>query len=100
MLSGITSSMGDAMADSNKVRENRLRRMAMRRRLHLRKSRRRDQGAFDYGLCQLVDIETGAVVAPAEGPGMTLDEVEAFLRGYTASERRARWLEESERLDG
>ena len=87
------------MSDGNKVRENRLRRMALRRRLHLRKSRRRDHGAFDYGLCQLVDIETGTVVAPADGAGMTLDEVESFLRGYTAPVRRARWLDEPERSD-
>lgn len=63
----------------DKVHENRIRRMALRQRLHLRKSRRRDPRAFDFGLYQLIDVETGRVQAPAEGPGMSLDEVETYL---------------------
>ena len=42
---------------AEKVRENRLRRMAERQRLELRKSRRRDPRAKDYGRWYIVDVE-------------------------------------------
>ena len=42
---------------AEKVRENRLRRMAERQGLELRKSRRRDPRAKDYGRWYIVDVE-------------------------------------------
>lgn len=42
---------------AEKVRENRLRRMAERQGLELRKSRRRDPRAKDYGRWYIVDID-------------------------------------------
>jgi hypothetical protein len=42
---------------AEKVRENRLRRMAERQGLELRKSRRRDPRAKDYGRWYIVDAE-------------------------------------------
>jgi hypothetical protein len=67
-----------------KVRENRLRRMATRQGLQLTKSRRRDDGATDYGVYFVAEA-----TAPGEHwrsrelltseMGCSLDEVEAFL---------------------
>lgn len=68
------------MAD--KVRENRIRRMAERRGLVLRKSRRRDPGALDFGTYQLVDSRNCLVLGnsnTASGYGIDLGEVERFL---------------------
>ena len=54
----------------DKVRENRLRRMAERQGLQLVKSRRRDPRALDYGEYHLAGKTCG-----------NLDEVEALLTG-------------------
>ena len=65
-----------------KVRENRLRRMAERQGLRLEKSRRRDPRAVDYGTYRLVDVANNIVVAgdtSGSGYGMTLDVVEREL---------------------
>lgn len=63
-----------------KVRENRLRRMASRQRLVLRKSRRRDPRATDYGTFQLLDFNNRLVLGDRDhGFGRDLDEIEAFL---------------------
>jgi len=56
-----------------KVRENRLRRAAERQGLLLKKSRRRDPRAIDYGTYMVVDAVTNTLTA---GERMTLDEVE------------------------
>ena len=64
-----------------KVRENRLRRMAERQGLRLIKSRRRDPRALDYGAYWLVDLETDGVVRGDSNVGATLDEIEAYLTG-------------------
>jgi hypothetical protein len=56
-----------------KVRENRLRRMAKRQQLNLVKSRRRDPRAFDYGAYYLIGIHGGDRFA------LTLDQVEKEL---------------------
>src|SRR5260370_1270190 len=61
-----------------KVRENRLRRVAERRGLRLEKSRRRDSQAIDYGTYQLVDAGSGAIVSVGGGP-LNLDAVERQL---------------------
>jgi hypothetical protein len=58
-----------------KVRENRLRRIAARRGLRLEKARRRDRLAPDYGRWSLVRRETGGEVFA----GSDLAAVEAFL---------------------
>jgi len=71
------------MMANGKTRETRLRRMADRQGLRLVKSRRRDPYALDFGKYMLVDA-LDAVVAgagPAGDPSLTLDEVEAWLRG-------------------
>ena len=75
--------------NTEKVRENRLRRMAERQGLMLVKSRRRDQRATDFGKFVLVGDSKGnrlgrrggqaAISDFASGGGMTLDEVEAYL---------------------
>lgn len=70
------------MGTNEKVRENRLRRMAKRQGLELSRSRRRDPRALDYG-AWFVTRRTapgwrGNALLTSEH-GMNLDEVEAFL---------------------
>jgi hypothetical protein len=77
MDSSITSQEVAAMGDE-KVRENRLRRMAERQGLMLRKSRRRDPRAVDYGRYWLIDLDTTGVVAGGQF-GIDLDDVESHL---------------------
>ena len=70
------------MSDAEKVRENRLRRAARRQGFELRKSRRRDPAAYDYGRWMIVDPSGNTVVAGNQvtgTPSMTLDEVEDWL---------------------
>lgn len=73
------------MPTENRVQENRVRRVAQRRGLELRKSRRRDPQAVDYGLYSLIDVETGGAVNPALAQrflcSWTLAECEAYLEG-------------------
>lgn len=61
----------------DKVRENRLRRMAKRQGLQLQRSRRRDPPAIDFGLYFLAGSADIDRDVPAEG--MTLDQVEQHL---------------------
>jgi hypothetical protein len=68
------------MSDEDKVRENRLRRMADRRGLRLTKSRRRDERAVDYGRYWLSDEKTTALILGGQF-GDTLDEIEDYLTG-------------------
>jgi hypothetical protein len=63
-----------------KVRENRVRRMASRQGLVLRKTRRRDPRALDYGRYWLRDAVTGDAIA-GDKNGLRLEDVEAFLVG-------------------
>jgi hypothetical protein len=85
---------------ATKVRENRLRRVAERQGFLIRKSRRRDPRALDYGerwlLRFVVFDHTGipqAVANPEQrhdawfGPFADLDAVEAFLTGSEDGER-------------
>ena len=70
------------MDHKEKVRENRLRRMAERRGLRLEKCRRRDPYALGYRRYWLIDTFGGSVIygaGPWGGPGATIDEIEAFL---------------------
>lgn len=66
---------------AEKVQENRLRRAAERQGLRLRKSRRRDPRALDFGTYMLVDYATNSVTAAGHesGYGLTLDDVEREL---------------------
>jgi hypothetical protein len=77
MISSTVSSMLSGMASNTqeKVRENRLRRMAARQGLQLVKSRRRDPRALDYGTYWLVDA-SGVEVASGDA-----DTIEARLMG-------------------
>ena len=65
------------MTQAEKVYENRLRRMAERQGLALRKSRRRDPLALDYGAYWLVDMRSDATVTPEEG--VSLEDIEKKL---------------------
>jgi len=67
---------------AEKIRENRLRRMAARQGLELQKSRRRDPLAYDYGGYQLIDPGMNALVfgeLAGHGFGASLDEIEQWL---------------------
>jgi hypothetical protein len=71
-------------ADKTKTRETRLRRMAKRQGLVLRKSPRRDWRAFDYDMWNIETIEDDRRIAESEGAllrdySMTLDDVEEYL---------------------
>jgi hypothetical protein len=81
----------EVMDQSEKVRENRLRRMAERQGFALKKSRRRDKRALDYNAIWLTRffIETPAGIEPVAnpdrsdeawlGPFRSLDELEVWL---------------------
>jgi uncharacterized Zn finger protein (UPF0148 family) len=71
------------MALDEKVRENRLRRMADRQGLTLVKSRRRDPRALDFGRFMIVNKQTNTVEAgELDSPqALDLDEVERYLTG-------------------
>jgi hypothetical protein len=83
MASSITFQEVAAMGD-DKIRENRLRRMAERQGLRLVKSRRRDPRAVDYGGYMLVDLQTSGIVVGTGDlgrPHWSLDDVEDYLTG-------------------
>jgi hypothetical protein len=65
-----------------KVRENRLRRMARRRGLVLRKSRTRDPGALSYGEWWVVDESRNFLV---QDKLWDLDQVEQWLNDYSVA---------------
>lgn len=66
--------------DDNKVRENRLRRMADRQGLRLVKSRRRDPRALGYGGYMLVDERNRVQAGELDSPrALSLDDVERYL---------------------
>jgi hypothetical protein len=69
------------MADPEKLRENRLRRIAKRQGLELHKSRTRTKGAWDYGLWMITDEASKVVAGAGAGgrPELTLDDVEVWL---------------------
>ena len=63
---------------SEKVRENKMRRIAKRQGMMLKKSRRRDRRAWDYGSYWLVDADRNALVFPDEH-GASLEDIESYL---------------------
>lgn len=66
---------------SDRNRENRLRRLAARQGLKLKKSRRRDPYASDYGGYWIIEPRSKAVATFLRGDqfGLTLDTVEWWL---------------------
>jgi hypothetical protein len=62
---------------NTKVVENRLRRAVERQGFQLRKSRRRDPSAYDYGLYWITDPDRNWIVSGERG--MTLAQVETWL---------------------
>jgi len=73
-----------AMTTAEKTRETRLRRMADRQGLVVRKSSRRDERALDYGTYGLYDARTNTLEAggPDTGYGLSIDELEhALMKG-------------------
>jgi hypothetical protein len=89
ITSGIVSSMatnmmGGTVDQAEKVRENRVRRLAERRGYELSKSRRRDEFAVDFGQWSLTRgaIGVGATSFPMQTITLpSLDDVEAFVLG-------------------
>jgi hypothetical protein len=79
-------------ATPDKVRENRLRRAALRQGLVLRMSRRRDPRALGYGRYVLTgELDGRHVFGGDEATGdhlATLDEIEMFLRSPRAERAR------------
>jgi hypothetical protein len=72
----------EAMNQTVKVRENRLRRMADRQGLSLVKTKRRDTRAIDYGTFKVVDAKTGILDQRLDQrAGLSMDEVEQLLTG-------------------
>ena len=71
------------MTDTEKIRENRLRRAAERQGYKLVKSKRRDPRAIGYGGWTIANVATGKVEAGANG-FINVDEVERFLNGENA----------------
>jgi hypothetical protein len=71
------------MLETDKVKENRLRRAAERQGLRLTKSRSRDPNALDFGLYALVDNEKNFLInEPLAGHWVhswTLDEIDEYL---------------------
>ncbi len=93
IASSIEGSCTVPAISADKIRENRLRRMAERQGLAVQKSRRRDPDAYDFGTYMLVDLVGNAVVASGlqSGYGMTLDDVERYLRD-DQGEGKEGWL--------
>jgi hypothetical protein len=75
---------------TDKVTENRIRRMAERQGLTLLKSRRRDPRAIDFNGFMLTDAATNIVVIGADSFAYSceLDEIERFLN----ADDRSEWL--------
>ena len=71
------------MTNEEKVRENKLRRMAQRQGLQLSKSARRDVRAYDYNKYALLKYGTKKVVfGKGElGYDATIDDIEDWLTG-------------------
>jgi hypothetical protein len=66
---------------AEKIRENRLRRAAERQGFVLRKSRRRDPRAKDYGVYWLLKEHRADVIPANPDARMSLDQVERVLMG-------------------
>ena len=92
----------DTDTATDKVLENRCRRVADRRGLALVKSRRRDRQAIDYGRFHLVDVWTNTIVAgELNSPrALTLEEVAAYLGLDDGPGSRTQKAEKPEKATG
>lgn len=74
------------MTINEKSREINLRRKAARQGKALQKSRMRDTDAWITGTYGIYDVETRALLADVAGSGygLSLDDVEAYLKGERA----------------
>lgn len=63
------------MPDDEKIRENRLRRVAARQGIVFRRSRRRDTRALDFGVIYLIDADRNFLLATCDD----LDQAEDWL---------------------
>lgn len=74
----------------DKVRENKLRRVAQRRGLHVEKSRRRDPDAIDYGGYMLIDVATNVAILGGSpyAYSSTLEEIGKYLERPRPRKRR------------
>lgn len=78
MTAGVAEAMIGAVSDQDqKVVENRLRRMALRQGLYIRKCPRRDPMALGYGLWSIESVRTGAMLTNGYQYGN--DEILRFL---------------------
>jgi hypothetical protein len=78
------------MEAQQKIRENKVRRMARRQGLSVTKSRRRDPPANDFGVYWLVDERDRIVFGGGPEPGgVTLDEIEEYLVSLSGKVRTA-----------
>jgi hypothetical protein len=77
------------MTQDEKIRENRLRRMAKRQGLALRKSRRRDPNALTFATYQIIEPRRNLLFLGSQngGYGETLDSIEAWLTDQERSQR-------------
>jgi hypothetical protein len=74
----------------DKVRENRVRRMAYRQLLRLERIRRRDPDAPDFGGYALLNAEGAVILGGAGLDCASLAQVEAFLKDHTTRPRYVR----------
>ena len=75
-----------------KVRENRLRRVAGRRGMRIEKSRRRDRRAFDFGGYMLIDTMGGGGIILGSEPteySASLELIESYLDDKPAGAKPA-----------
>ncbi len=72
----------------DKILENKLRRHARRRGQELKRSRRRDKAAFDYGTYYLVEPRTWKLIAPKGRGGRGFTEAEIVKRLLGVSKRK------------
>jgi hypothetical protein len=68
------------VTEADRIRENRLRRMAGRQSMRLLKSRRRDPYADGFGTYMLVPASVDAAQGDDGGFGADLDEIERQLK--------------------
>lgn len=70
------------MTETDKVKENRLRRVAARRGMRLEKSKRRDPKAIDFGGYMLIDAATNSVVTGGSpyAYSASLDDIDEYLK--------------------
>lgn len=70
------------MSENDKVKENRLRRIAERRGMKIEKSRRRDPKAIDFGGYMLIDVSTNAVITGGSPYpySASIEDVEEYLK--------------------